>query len=115
MERSESCTRIYQRKFFFALTCEYCLSHYTTALLLIITRYRLAFDSWRGYVIAGFSLVWIANIYMAIFGHLRLGLKSQRLEIAQGERRAEAENESASFSSSVSLDTSSLGTSRERR
>jgi hypothetical protein len=97
------------------MTCEYCVSHYTTAVLLIITHYRLAFDSWRGYLIAGFSLVWIANFYMAIFGRLRLELKSQRLEIAQGERRAEAENGDSSFSRTVSLGTSSLGTSRERR
>jgi hypothetical protein len=79
-------------------------------VLLIITRYRLVFDSWRGYLMAGFSLVWIANFYMAIFGRLRLELKSQRLEIAQGERRAESENESAPFSDAVSM-----GTSRERR
>jgi hypothetical protein len=85
VERSRSCRRLYQRKFFFALTCEYCLSHYVTALLLAITRYHLLFDSWRGYVIAGFSLVWVANFYMAIFGRLRLEIKTQKLEIAQGE------------------------------
>lgn len=110
VNRSQHCKRIYQRKFFYALTCEYCLSHYATAVLLIITRYRLVFDSWRGYLMAGFSLVWIANFYMAIFGRLRLELKSQRLEIAQGERHAESEDESAPFS-----DTVSVGTSRERR
>ncbi len=110
LDRSQRCQRLYQRKFFYALTCEYCLSHYVTAVLLIITRYRLVFDSWRGYLMAGLSLVWIANFYMAIFGRLRLELKSQKLEIAQGERRAEAENENSPFS-----DTVSLGTSRERR
>jgi hypothetical protein len=110
VDRSQRCRRIYQRKFFYVLTCEYCLSHYVTALLLFITRYRLVFDSWRGYLMAGLSLVWIANFYMAIFGRLRLELKSQKLEIAQGERRAEVGNESSSFS-----DTLSVGTSRERR
>lgn len=104
VDRSQSCKRLYQRKFFYVLTCEYCLSHYVTAVLLIITRYRLVFESWRGYLMAGLSLVWIANFYMAIFGRLRLELKSQKLEIAQ------AENESSPFS-----DTVSLGTSRERR
>ena len=93
VERSRSCRRLYQRKFFFALTCEYCLSHYVTALLLAITRYQLLFDSWRGYAIAGFSLVWIANFYMAIFGRLRLEIKSQKLEIAQGEARPRMECE----------------------
>jgi len=90
VERSRRCRRLYLRKFFFALTCEYCLSHYVTALLLAITRYQLLFDSWRGYLIAGFSLVWIANFYMAIFGRLRLEIKSQKLEIAQGEARPAA-------------------------
>jgi hypothetical protein len=90
VERSRRCRRLYQRKFFFALTCEYCLSHYVTALLLVITRYQLLFDSWRGYLIAGFSLVWIANFYMAIFGRLRLEIKSQKLEIAQGEAQPPA-------------------------
>ena len=90
VERSRRCRRLYQRKFFFALTCEYCLSHYVTALLLIITRYQLLFDAWRGYLIAGFSLVWIANFYMAIFGRLRLEIKSQKLEIAQGQPRPAA-------------------------
>jgi hypothetical protein len=61
------------------------LSHYVTALLLAITRFQLLYDSWRGYLIAGFSLVWIANFYVAIFGRLRLEIKSQKLEIAQGE------------------------------
>jgi hypothetical protein len=85
VDRSRRCHKIYQRKFFYALTCEYCLSHYITAALLVVTRYRLLFDSWRGYAIAGLSLVWIANFYMAIFGRLRLELKSQRLEIEQTE------------------------------
>ncbi len=110
LNRSQSCKRLYQRKFFYALTCEYCLSHYVTAVLLIITGYRLVYDSWRGYLMAGLSLVWIANFYMAIFGRLRLELKSQKLEIAQGERLAGAETENSPFSDSVSL-----GTFRERR
>jgi hypothetical protein len=83
--RSKDCKALYQRKFFYALTCEYCLSHYVTAAVLIATRYHLLFDSWRGYLIAGFSLVWVANFYMAIFGRLRLEIKSQKLEIEQEE------------------------------
>jgi hypothetical protein len=83
--KSRDCAALYQRKFFYVLTCEYCLSHYVTALLLAITGYRLMFNSWRGVLMAGFSAVWIANCYMAIFGRLRLELKSQKLEIAQEE------------------------------
>ena len=87
VRRSGECRRLYQRKFFYVFTCEYCLSHYVTAILLGFTRYRLLFDSWLGYTIAGFSLVWIANLYMAIMGRLRLEIKSQKLEIEQEERQ----------------------------
>ena len=72
----------FERKFFYLFTCEYCFSHYVTAAFLIITRYKLLYQDWRGYLIAGFSLVWVANIYMGIFGRLRLDLRKERDDIA---------------------------------
>ncbi|MEX2015002.1 MAG: hypothetical protein WD873_00100, partial [Candidatus Hydrogenedentales bacterium] len=69
-ERSRSCRWLIQRKFFYAFTCEYCFSHYVTVAFLFITRYTLAFEGWRGYMIAGFSLVWVANLYINAFGRL---------------------------------------------
>ena len=78
---SKTCRFIFERKFFYLFTCEYCFSHYVTAVFLIITRYKFLFPDWRGYLIAGFSLVWVANIYMAIFGRLRLDLRKERFEI----------------------------------
>lgn len=78
---SKVCRRIYERKFFYLFTCEYCFSHYVTAGFLIITRFRLLYPDWRGYLIAGFSLVWVANVYMGIFGRIRLDLKRDRAEI----------------------------------
>src|SRR5438045_5782771 len=57
---------LFTRKFFYLLTCEYCFSHYVTIFILIITGYKLLLNDWRGYLIAGFSLVWIANLYMSI-------------------------------------------------
>ena len=83
--KSQSCRRLYSRKFFYLFTCEYCFSHYVTALFLLITRYTLLFDDWRGYVIAGFSLVWLANIYMSLFGRLRLEIREDKLAIASAE------------------------------
>jgi hypothetical protein len=80
--KSEKSGRWLQRKFYYVFTCEYCFSHYVTVLALIMSRYRLLFPDWRGYVIAGFSLVWIANLYMSLFGRLRLGISHERLEIA---------------------------------
>jgi len=59
--RSQRCPSAAARQFFYLFTCQYCFSHYVTAFFLYITRYRLLFDDWRGYLIAGFSLVWIAT------------------------------------------------------
>ena len=55
-------------------------------LFLLITGYKLLFDDWRGYVIAGFSLVWVANFYMSVFGRVRLGIRRERIEIETGEK-----------------------------
>jgi hypothetical protein len=83
--RSKSCKRLAERKFFYLFTCEYCLSHYVTVFFLFITRYTLLFDDWRGYLIAGFSMVWIANVYMSLFGRLRLEIREDRIAIASAE------------------------------
>lgn len=82
---SKTCRFIVVRKFFYLFTCEYCFSHYVTAAFLIVTRYKLLYPDWRGYLIAEFSLVWLANVYMAIFGRLRLDLRRERDEITAEE------------------------------
>lgn len=69
-----------QRKFFYLFTCEYCFSHYISIFFIIITGFTLLYTDWRGYLIAFFSLVWIANIYMSIFGLVRVGLKKEKAE-----------------------------------
>ncbi len=84
-QKSRSCRAWYTRKFFYLFTCEYCFSHYVTIVFLIITRYTLLYDGWRGYLISGFSLVWIANQYMSIYGRLRLDIKRERVEIKEIE------------------------------
>ena len=83
--RSKACQRLLQRKFFYLFTCEYCFSHYVTLLFLFLTGFKLVFDDWRGYLIAGFSLVWVANIYMNLFGRIRLDIKRERIEIETKE------------------------------
>lgn len=80
IKKSKACRTILERKFFYLFTCEYCFSHYVTLLLLFITKYQLLFDDWRGYVIGGFSIVWIANIYMSLFGLVRVGMKKEKME-----------------------------------
>ncbi len=79
-EKSKTARRWYQRKFFYLFTCEYCFSHYVTAFFLFVTRYKLLYDDWRGYLVGGFALVWVANQYMSLYGRLRLDIKSERLE-----------------------------------
>src|SRR4029078_12748576 len=57
LKRSHEGRTIVGRKFFYLFTCEYCFSHYVTIAMLIITKYTLLFSDWRGYLIAGFALV----------------------------------------------------------
>ena len=80
VKQSKERPKLLQRKFFYLFTCEYCFSHYVTALMLIITHYKLIFTDWRGYLIAGFSLVWIANIYISLFALVRVDLKKVKFE-----------------------------------
>ena len=80
-KKSKDCKTLLLRKFFYLFTCEYCFSHYVTVLFLFLTGFKLLIDDWRGYIIAGFSLVWIANIYMNIFGLLRQDIKKEKTEI----------------------------------
>jgi hypothetical protein len=79
--RSENAQSIAPRKFFYLFTCEYCFSHYVSAGALVITRFTLLFDDWRGYLVTWLALVWVANHFIGIYGRLRLGLRSERLEI----------------------------------
>lgn len=80
LKKSKTSKTILQRKFFYLFTCEYCFSHYVTIGLLIFTKYHLLYTGWRGYLIGGFALVWIANIYMSIFGFIRVGLKKEKMD-----------------------------------
>jgi len=84
--RIKSSRHLYSRKFFYVFTCEYCFSHYVAAFFLLITRYTLLFDDWRGYLVAGFSLVWVANVYMSFFGRMRLEIQEDRLTVDAVER-----------------------------
>ncbi|CAM3460271.1 hypothetical protein [Aequorivita lipolytica] len=80
LQKSKSCKTLFQRKFYYVFTCEYCFSHYVTLAFLIITRYHLLYADWRGYLIGGFALVWIANVYMSIFDFIRVGKKKEKIE-----------------------------------
>ncbi|MDF2433106.1 MAG: hypothetical protein JWP44_2737 [Mucilaginibacter sp.] len=87
IKRCHTARNIAERKFFYLFTCEYCFSHYVTAVMLIITNYKLLYNDWRGYIIAGFALVFIANVYMSLFALIRVDLKYARLETEIEEKK----------------------------
>src|ERR1700681_1981685 len=101
VRNSKTCRTIFVRKFFYLFTCEYCFSHYVTAIFLVITGYQLLFDDWRGSLIVCFSLVWLANIYMSFCGRVRLEIKEERLEMRE-ERLAIDEAESKQEAKAIS-------------
>ena len=79
--KSETEPALPKRKFFYLFTCEYCFSHYIAAIALWLSRFQLLFTGWRGYVLAWFALVWIANVYMSLFNRLRLDIKHENVTI----------------------------------
>ena len=89
VKKSTTCRSIVARKFFYLFTCEYCFSHYVAAAVVWMTGYRLLIPDWRGAVLGWFTLVWIANVYMSLFGRLRLDIKRERVEIKGEEREQE--------------------------
>jgi hypothetical protein len=71
--QSDTGTTIWRRKFFYLLTCEYCVSHYVTVVFLAVTRFHLLYQDWRGYLVSLFALVWVANQYMSIYNPVAPG------------------------------------------
>jgi hypothetical protein len=93
-ERSKPERPLYIRKFFYLFTCEYCFSHYVTAFFLVLTKFQLLYAGWRGYLLAEFALVWMANLYMSFFNRLRLDIKHENVSIAKEQVETQAESAS---------------------
>ena len=89
VRKSEKSRTLVVRKFFYLFTCEYCFSHYVALAVVWLTGYRLLLPDWRGAILAWFTLVWIANVYMSLFGRLRLDIKRERVEIKAEEKEVE--------------------------
>jgi hypothetical protein len=96
VKKSKECNKLVERKFFYLFTCEYCFSHYITALILIITNYQLLFEDWRGYLISFFAVVFIANVYMSLFALLRQNLKVEIIAAKLKEDQLDEEKKSES-------------------
>jgi len=86
---SKDSKKLLRRKFFYLFTCEYCFSHYVTLVFLALSQFQLLLNGWRGYVIAGFALVYVANFYMSIFALLRQAIKKEKVEIEVLEKEGE--------------------------
>jgi hypothetical protein len=91
LKRCHNGKNMAERKFFYLFTCEYCFSHYVTIIMLVITRYQLLYDDWRGYLVSGFALIFVANVYMSLFALIRIDLKKERLEADIDELRKKRE------------------------
>jgi len=90
VRQSREAHTLFRRKFFYLFTCEYCFSHYVTIFFLIITSFKLLYGDWRGVLVAGFSLVWIANIYMSLYALIRIDLKKERILTQKEEQNMDA-------------------------
>ena len=88
--RSKTCRTLLQRKFFYIFTCEYCFSHYVTLFFIWLARYQLLLDGWRGYVIAFFAVTAVSNVYLSLYGRLRVDIKVDRLDAAVKEQQVAA-------------------------
>jgi hypothetical protein len=84
--KSKDSKTLFKRKFFYLFTCEYCFSHYVTLFFLCFTGFKLLVDNWVGYLTAGFALVWVANVYMALFAFIRQDIKKEKTEIEMMDR-----------------------------
>ena len=89
IKRSQYGKTILKRKFFYLFTCEYCFSHYVTLFFIFLTEFKLLLEDWRGYLIAGFALVFVANAYMSLFALLRQSIKKEKTEIEVLEKKVE--------------------------
>ena len=87
VRRSKDGRTIAGRKFFYLFTCEYCFSHYVTMFMIALTDYHLLLMDWRGYLIGGFALVWIANMYMSIYAFIKVDIKKERVITQREEEK----------------------------
>ncbi len=94
VKHSKNDRTILSRKFFYLFTCEYCFSHYVTIAFLAICDYKLLLNDWRGYILAGFSLVFMANVYMSLFALLRQAIKKEKVEIEKIESETDSDDSS---------------------
>src|SRR5256885_16959860 len=85
--KAKHCDNLFTRKFFYLFTCEYCFSHYVTIFFLWLTRFKLLLPDWRGYLIAFFALVMVANAYLNLYARLKVDITSEKRDIEVKEKK----------------------------
>ena len=75
VEGSKNAKSFLVRKLCYMPTCEYCLSHWVTLVMIFITEFRLIFPDWRGYLLSFFVTAWTANQLMSLYRSLRVEIK----------------------------------------
>ena len=79
-KRSDNAESVFEQKFFYLFTCEYCFSHWVALFVIVLTGFRFLIDDVRGYLLAFFALPWLANQWMSIYRRLRVGIKHENLQ-----------------------------------
>lgn len=89
VHKSRSCRTLAARKFFYLFTCDYCLTHWVALLFIALTGFRLLIADWRGYVLAFFALVLVANFYLNLYARLKVDITNEKKDIEQKEKQIE--------------------------
>jgi hypothetical protein len=87
-ERSRTCRRLFQRKFYYLFTCEFCFSHWVALGFQFVYQFRMVFDDWRGLVVGYAGLVCVSNVYMSLYLRLRVDIRSERAVAQKVEQAA---------------------------
>src|SRR3954466_1552106 len=74
-QKSKTAPRWYARKFCYLFTCEYCFSHYVSAVAVYFSGLKLVSNGFAGYVFAYFATIYAANFIMSLYRRLRLSIK----------------------------------------
>jgi hypothetical protein len=75
------------RKVCYMPTCEFCFSFWVAVLSLIVFRHRVAYDDWRGVILALFAAWGLANLYMTAYSRIRIELRKDLIDIKKEEAR----------------------------
>ncbi|MBA2378560.1 MAG: hypothetical protein H0V76_03175 [Blastocatellia bacterium] len=93
LRRSEEAKSLFERKFFYVFTCEYCFSHWVTLFFILISGFWLLVPDIRGFLIAFLVTAWVSNQWMSLYRRLRVGIKHENVVAEQKKRELNGEGE----------------------